>query len=198
MNNEQLIEQWFQDSAKTLIQCGEALKEDLLLASQQVVNALVNDRKIITCGSGSSSHVSQFFSTTLLNQCQRERPGLPAISLDSHASTILGIGQDYGAAEVYARQIHALGQSGDLFVLFSCTETPQALNNAILAAHDREMAVIAFTGGTDNNIASLLYPGDREILALSNSRLHVHQLHLLIALSLIELVENALFGAADD
>src|SRR3546814_20224635 len=77
-------------------------------ASQVMVNALLNEGKMLSCGNGGSAGDAQHFSSELLNRFERERPSLPAIALTTDSSTITSIANDYSYNEVFSKQIRAL------------------------------------------------------------------------------------------
>jgi D-sedoheptulose 7-phosphate isomerase len=194
MTNEQQVARWLQQHAEAIVQSSEDITPGVASAAESIVRALVNERKILACGSDSAAHIAQLFVTSLINQAQRERPGLPAISLDNHTATLLGIAQDYGSSEVYARQLQALGHAGDIFVFFAANEVTQAMNNAIQTAHQRGMTVIGFTATHSSSISALLYADDLEICAQTPLRNRALHIQLLSTFCLLELVENIMFG----
>jgi D-sedoheptulose 7-phosphate isomerase len=77
-----------------------------------MAQSLLNDGKLLSCGNGGSAADAQHFSGELLGRFERERPGLPAIALTTDSSTITAIANDYQYADIFAKQVSALGQSG--------------------------------------------------------------------------------------
>ena len=130
-----------------------------------MVNALLNEGKILSCGNGGSAGDAQHFSSELLNRFERERPSLPAVALTTDSSTITSIANDYSYNEVFSKQIRALGQPGDVLLAISTSGNSANVIQAIQAAHDREMLVVALTGRDGGGMASLLLPEDVEIQA---------------------------------
>lgn len=175
---------------------GEMLAPQLADAATLLSSTFVNGNRILLCGFGSSAINAQHFATVLLNQHSRERPGLPAQLIDA-GTTMAAIGQSYGASEVFARQIRALGQAGDLLMIYSTTGNPQSLVNAVQAAHERDMRVLYLGGNDGGHLAQLLGSDDIEILVPVESEFLVHELHILITFILCELIDDHLFGGAD-
>lgn len=163
-------------------------------ASEMLLQCLVSDAKIITCGNGASASLAQHFCALLLNRFRQERPGLPALCLNSDAHTMSGIGEDSGFSDVYAKQIRALGQPGDLLLILSPHGRANNLVQAIQAAHDRDMTVIALTGNDGGNMTALLRPEEVEICVPTEDPILVHDAHLLVLHALCDLIDYQLFG----
>jgi D-sedoheptulose 7-phosphate isomerase len=137
------IRQLFQASIDTKQQAMDVLAPHIEQASQVMVNALLNEGKMLSCGNGGSAGDAQHFSSELLNRFERERPSLPAIALTTDSSTITSIANDYSYNEIFSKQIRALGQPGDVLLAISTSGNSANIIQAIQAAHDREMIVVA-------------------------------------------------------
>src|SRR3546814_3529011 len=111
-----------------------------------MVNPLLNEIKLLCCGNGGSAVHAQHFSSELLNRLERERPSLPAIALTDDSATITSSANDYSYNEVFSKQIRALGQPGDVLLAISTSGNSANIIQAIQAAHDREMLVVALNG----------------------------------------------------
>src|SRR5574343_1361117 len=146
----------FSDSIQTKQDAMASLCELIEFASQKIVEALVNDKKVLTCGNGGSAGDAQHFSSEMLNRFERERPSLPAVALTTDSSTSTSIANDYSYNEVFSKQIRALGQPGDVLLAISTSGNSANIIQAIQAAHDREMTVVALTGRDGGGMASLL------------------------------------------
>ncbi len=194
MEYETLVERLFQNSIAAKIDCVEVVTPALIRAGFALSQSLLGDRKLLVCGNGGSSLNAQYFATTLLNQGERERPGLPAIMLDNSSATLTGIEHDYGINDAFARQIRALGQAGDTLVMFTRTGIPANLLNAVTAAHERGMRIVAITAQDGGHLPVLLDADDIEIRAPLTSRFRIYEMHLLLSFALCELIEFQLFG----
>ena len=133
----------------------------------------------------------------MLNRFERERPSLPAIALTTDSSTITSIANDYSYEEVFSKQIRALGQEGDVLLAISTSGNSANVVQAIHAAHDRNMHVVALTGKDGGQIAPLLLPDDVEIRVPSNVTARVQEVHLLVIHSLCDLIDHQLFGSEE-
>jgi len=184
----------FQQSVEAKMQVGEELAPLITLASEKLVESLLDEKKILVCGNGASAAIAQIFASCLLDRYEKERPGLPAIWLGSNIATYTAITADSAYGDVYAKPIRALGQDGDILVVFSSSGNSNNLIQAVAAAHDRNISVIAITGRDGGDIASILDANDLEICAPVNSRGRIHEIHLLTVFCLCDLIDNKLFG----
>jgi D-sedoheptulose 7-phosphate isomerase len=100
MDMQSRIRQLFQASIDTKQQAMDVLAPHIEQASQVMVNALLNEGKMLSCGNGGSAGDAQHFSSELLNRFERERPSLPAIALTTDSSTITSIANDYSYNEI--------------------------------------------------------------------------------------------------
>lgn len=197
MDMQARIRQLFQASIETKQQAMDVLIPFIEQGSQAMVNALLNEGKILTCGNGGSAGDAQHFSSELLNRFERERPSLPAIALTTDSSTITSIANDYSYNEVFSKQIRALGQPGDVLLAISTSGNSANVIQAIQAAHDREMAVVALTGRDGGGMASLLLPEDVEIRVPSKVTARIQEVHLLAIHCLCDLIDSQLFGSEE-
>ncbi|MEO1962363.1 MAG: SIS domain-containing protein, partial [Cycloclasticus sp.] len=154
MSLKERIYQHFTDSIQTKHDAIEVLAEPIELAAQTIVQSLLNNGKVLTCGNGGSAGDAQHFSSEMLNRYERERPSLPAIALSTDTSTITSIANDYSYNEVFSKQIRALGQAGDVLLAYTTSGNSGNVLEAIKAAHDREMTIIIVAGKDGGKIAS--------------------------------------------
>lgn len=195
--NTQRILAHFQESAELKMKSAAALAQPISQAIELMFNALSNGNKILACGNGGSAGDAQHFSSELLNRFERERPSLPAIALTTDSSTLTSIANDYSYNEVFSKQIRALGQPGDVLLAISTSGNSANVIQAIQAAHDREMIVVALTGRDGGGMASLLLPEDVEIRVPSTVTARIQEVHLLAIHCLCDLIDSQLFGSEE-
>ena len=188
------ITQHFHASIDTKAEASQLLPPQIAFASQMMVETLLNEGKILACGNGGSAGDSQHFSSELLNRFERERPSLPALALTTDTSTLTSIANDYSYNEVFSKQIRALGQPGDILLAISTSGNSGNVIQAIQAAHEREMRVVALTGKEGGNMAALLTPDDCEIRVPSQVTARIQEVHLLVIHCLCDLIDEQLFG----
>lgn len=185
----------FSDSIQTKQDSMTSLCELIEFASQKIVESLVNDKKVLTCGNGGSAGDAQHFSSEMLNRFERERPALPAIALTSDTLTITSIANDYQFDEVFTKQLRALGQAGDILLVYTSSGNSGNILSVVKAAHDKGLSVIALSGKDGGALASLLNETDIEIRVPSESTARIQEVHLLITHCLCDLIDQQLFGS---
>ncbi len=191
---EGLIQQSFAASIETKRIAATILAESIHMASTLFNQALLNGQKILICGNGGSAADAQHFSSELLNRYKRDRPGLPAIALTTDSSTLTSIANDYDYNQIFAKQVTALGQPGDILVAISTSGQSPNINQAVLAANESELVVIALTGRDGGDMAQLLDDNSIEIRAPSNVTARIQEVHLLVIHILCELLDLQLLG----
>ncbi len=194
---EQRIITLFHESIEAKMQAGEFLAPLICDASEIMVHSLLNDGKILTAGNGISAANAQVLTANLCNRFERERPGLPALTLGSDFTTQSAIASEASYNDIFAKQIRALGQPGDTLVVVTTNGNPNNLVQAITAAHERDMCVIALSGDNGGNIASVLDSHDLELRVPVIDPVRLHEIHLLSIFCLCDLIDQQLFGAAD-
>jgi D-sedoheptulose 7-phosphate isomerase len=177
------------------LQALEVLAEPIAAAAERMVQCLMNEGKIMSCGNGGSAADAQHFSAEMLNRFERERPGLAAIALTTDSSTLTSIANDYAFEQVFAKQLRALGQPNDLLLAISTSGNSKNVLEAVHAAHEREIAVIALTGNGGGQIADALYQTDVLLCVPSTITARVQEIHLLTLHCLCDAVDYTLLGA---
>jgi D-sedoheptulose 7-phosphate isomerase len=170
------------------------LAEPLLQAAKMIVDTLLSAHKILSCGNGGSAADAQHFSSEMLNRFEHERPGLPAVALTTDTSTLTSIANDYTYDQVFAKQLKALGQPGDILLAISTSGNSANVNQAILAAHDRTIKVIALSGKNGGTMAELLQETDIELRVPSESTARIQEVHILLLHCLCETTDRMLLG----
>lgn len=194
MELDKQVERMFQQSIAAKIDCADAVTPMVVRAGLALADCLLGDHRVLACGNGGSALGAQALVVTLMNQGERERPGLPVLLLDGSSAALHAIEQDYGMQDVLARQVRALGQPGDRLVLLTRSGTASSLLNAVTAAHERGMQVIAITAGDGGHLPALLDENDIEIRLPLLSRFRIYEMQILLSFALCELVEFQLFG----
>ncbi|MGL6161886.1 SIS domain-containing protein [Microbulbifer sp.] len=195
---EQRVVTLFHRSLEATMNAGELLAPLIAEASDMVVHTLLAENKLLLCGNGVSGALAQSFCSQLVGGFQRERPGLPAIALNSDAVSIGTVARNHGRAESFARPVRALGQPGDLLVIVSGDGRDSNLVQAVRAARDRDMGILALTGSDGGDCAALLDNHDIELRVPSEIAAEVHQVHLLTIFCLCDLIDSSLFGGYED
>jgi D-sedoheptulose 7-phosphate isomerase len=185
----------FSASIEAKITAADILPVHIAQAAQVMADALLSGHKILSCGNGGSAADAQHFSAELINRFERERPGLPAIALTTDTSTLTSIANDYHYDEIYSKQIRALGQNGDVLLAISTSGRSNNIVQAVLAAHDAGMFVVALTGKDGGPLAQVLNPPqDVEIRVPHEQTARIQEVHLCVIHYLCDLIDNQIFG----
>src|SRR5690242_4020371 len=140
------IRQHFHDSAQLKRDAAGVLVPLIARAAEIITECLLADGKVLACGNGGSASDAQHFAAELVGRFERERPELPAISLATDTSLMTAVANDYSFEQVFAKQVRALGGKGDVLLAISTSGNSPNVVAAVVAAHEREMRVVALTG----------------------------------------------------
>lgn len=195
MELEQRITDLIDSNIEVALKCREDLPPYIAHAGELLVHCLLSDKKILSCGNGGSAFAAQHFVSRMLNRFERERPALPAIALSSDSTTITAIANDYSFNEIFSKPIRALGQEGDILLAISTSGTSANTVQAVQAAHDRNMRVVALTARDGGDVTRLLHQDDIEVRVPTTSSARAQELHLLIIHTLCDLIDRQIFGA---
>jgi D-sedoheptulose 7-phosphate isomerase len=190
----QRINQHFAESAKVKTEAVAVLAEPLSRAAERMVQCLMNDGKILACGNGGSAADAQHFAAELLNRFEMERPGLAAFALTTDSSTLTAIANDYDYDQVFSKQVRALGQPDDLLLAISTSGNSRNVLEAVQAAHDRQMGVIALTGKSGGVMGKLLGPGDIHLCVPHPNTARIQEVHILCLHCLCDAIDCMLLG----
>ncbi|MCK0509333.1 phosphoheptose isomerase [Aromatoleum anaerobium] len=191
------ISRQFEDSARTKLDALEVLAAPIAGAVEIMIGSLLNSGKILACGNGGSAADAQHFAAELVNRFEMERPPLAAIALTTDSSTLTSIANDYDFTQVFSKQVRALGHPGDVLLAISTSGNSPNVVEAIAAAHEREMRVIALTGNGGGRIAELLGDGDVHLCVPAQRTARIQEVHLLTLHCLCDGIDCLLLGVED-
>ena len=190
------IKHCFTESIQTQIEVAETLPNTIANAAQLLVQTLLSGQKILTCGNGASSANLQQFTMHLLNGYEIIRPSLPCLSLN--AGNVLTTVNCHESHSIYASQLRALAQQGDILLTASPLGNCPEIIKAIEVAVTKDLFIIALTGADGGEIAGLLGEQDIEIRIPSRRQSRIEELHLLTLNCLCDLIDNSLFPHKED
>ncbi|MBL4828806.1 MAG: phosphoheptose isomerase [Aliivibrio sp.] len=183
----------FKESIQIQIEAAESLPDVITYAAQAMVVSLLNGNKILCCGNGGSASNAQQFVSCLLNRFETERPSLPALALTADSTTLTAVANDYHYNEIFAKQVRAFGQTGDILLVISTSGNSQDIIKAMEAAVSRDMTIIALTGKDGGIMAGLLGESDVEIRIPSQRVARIQEVHLVTLHCLCDLIDQVLF-----
>lgn len=172
----------------------EGLSHLIAHAGNAIVETLLQDGRIFACANGALASITKILTLSLSDQFERERPGLPAISLDSDNSFISEMARENRFNECFARPIRTLATEKDVLVVLSLDGNCQNIFQAIQAAHDKDMKVIALTGTDSNNITSIMLAEDYLLPLHCEHKGEFLKTSTLVITTLLDLIDCTLFG----
>ena len=158
-------------------------------AADALLTALRAGRKVLVCGNGGSAADSQHFAAELVGRFTRERRAWPALALTTDTSALTAIGNDRGFDHVFARQVEALGQPGDVLVGISTSGGSLNVAAAVEAARSRGLFTIGLTGRDGGALGRAV---DVHLNVPSPSTARIQEVHITLLHVLCDLVEQEL------
>ncbi len=131
------------------IRCFEtvrAMAPTLRKGGDMLLECLLAGGKLLICGNGGSASDAQHFAAEMMGRFERERPAFPAVALSTDTSILTAVGNDYGFAEVFARQVAGLGRAGDLLLGISTSGHSQNVLKAVQQAREMGIATVGLLG----------------------------------------------------
>jgi len=165
-----------------------ALEDSITRAAELMRDALLGGHRVLICGNGGSAADAQHIAAELVGRYVLERRPLPAIALTTDTSALTAIANDYGYERVFARQIEALGQSGDVLIAITTSGTSKNILAAVAAARERRMKVIGLTGGKGAAFVALC---DAGVAVPSTVTARIQECHITIGHVLCEVLDEA-------
>lgn len=191
------IARQFQDSAHTKLAAVDAMAAPLAGAIETMTQCLLNNGKILACGNGGSAADAQHFAAELVNRFEMERPPLAAIALTTDSSTLTSIANDYDYLQVFSKQVRALGQAGDVLLAISTSGNSANVIDAVAAAHERDMRVVALTGRGGGKLGDMLRPDDVHLCVPAERTARIQEVHLLALHCLCDGIDCLLLGVEE-
>ena len=155
-----------------------------------MITALRSGHKVIFFGNGGSAQDAGHLAGELMGRFEFDRPGLPAISLADATATMTAIGNDYSYAEVYARQVLAVGRPGDMAVGLTTSGNSQNVVRALEAAAEAGMITVAMTGESGGKAAAV---AEVSLQVPTNDTARAQEACMHLGHVICEMVEAALF-----
>jgi D-sedoheptulose 7-phosphate isomerase len=192
MNRIKFIKSSFNESAEVKLQTINSCANDIEKAAELLLVAFSNGKKLLLCGNGGSAADSQHIAAEFMIRLSHDldRPAIPAIALTTDSSNLTAGGNDIGYENVFARNVSGLGNSGDVLIAISTSGNSGNVIKAVNAAHEKEMNVIGFLGGSGGKLREMV---DIPIVVPSVSTQRIQEVHITIGHILCEIVERDLY-----
>ncbi len=159
--------------------------------AERCVTAFRNGNKVLLAGNGGSAADAQHIAGEFVSRFNFDRPGLPAFALTTDSSVLTAIGNDYGYEKVFARQIEAVGISGDLFFGISTSGNSPNVLSALKAARDKDLITVGFSGQNGGAMPPLC---DFCIRVPSTKTPKIQEAHIVLSHTICGLAEQLFFG----
>ena len=189
---EERVRAHFDESIAAKRQAAEVLAEPTAAAAQMLLECLMNDGKILVCGNGGSAADAQHFAAELTGRFEKERMELAALALTTDTSALTAIGNDYGFEHIFSKQVRALGRPGDVLLGISTSGNSANVIEAVKAAHERDMRILAFTGRDGGKIAAMLNDSDILLNVPHPRTARIQETHILLVHALCDCIDTML------
>ena len=186
------IQRTFRDSISVKDAFVARYADQIAEVAKKLITAFKKGHKVLLFGNGGSATDASHLAGELVNRFQRDREGLPALSLTCDQSVLTSISNDYDFQEVFSRQLRALGQKGDVAIAISTSGNSPNVLRAVEAAKPLGIITVGFTGKDGGKLATMV---DHAFIVPSNSTPRIQETHITLGHVLCELVEDALFPA---
>jgi len=166
--------------------------DTILEVSRILAHTFESGNKLILFGNGGSATDASHIAGEFVNRLKRERPGLPAIALNTDMAVLTSIANDYDFSEVFARQIKALAQEGDVVIAISTSGSSPNVLKAVDVAKKKRLKTIALTGSRGDKLTSKT---DYAFMVPSTNTPRIQEVHITLGHVLCQMVEEILFEA---
>jgi D-sedoheptulose 7-phosphate isomerase len=164
--------------------------ESIIEAARLIAEAFTDGKKLILFGNGGSATDASHIAAEFVNRFKRERPGLPAIALNTDMAVITSIANDYDFSEIFARQLKSLSEEGDVVLAISTSGNSGNVLKAVDVAKRRKLRTIIFTGAKGEKFAS---KAECSFVVPSENTPRIQETHITLGHVLCQMVEEILF-----
>lgn len=185
----------FAESARVKLDAVQALADPIARAGAALAEALRGGGKALACGNGGSAADAQHFAAELVNRFEVERAPLAAVALTTDSSTLTSIANDYDYRQVFSKQVRAIARRGDVLLAISTSGNSANVLEAMAAARELGVRVVAMTGNGGGRMAAALGPEDVHLCVPHKRTARIQEVHLLILHCLCDAIDFQLQGA---
>jgi phosphoheptose isomerase len=182
------LNQAIDDLTRTL----ESLKDldpQVRTAADLIGECFRTGNKLLVCGNGGSAADASHFATEFVVRFTKDRRALPAICLASDSGILTAAGNDYGFDKIFARQVEAFGQAGDVLICLTTSGNSKNVVRALEEAKARKLKTIAFLGRDGGSTTGI---ADVDLLVKDDSTARIQEAHKLLIHVLCEIIEARL------
>jgi D-sedoheptulose 7-phosphate isomerase len=185
----------FAESAQLKLEASQPLAEPVARAGRLLADILRGGGKVLACGNGGSAADAQHFAAELMNRFELERAPLAAVALTTDTSTLTSIANDYAFEQVFAKQVRGIGRRGDALLAISTSGNSANVLEAVRAARELGVQVVAMTGNGGGKIGAMLSDDDVHICVPHKRTARIQEVHLLVLHCLCDGIDFHMAGA---
>lgn len=184
----EMIEREMLAHKKVLEEMITELQNYIYMACMLSVDTLANDKKILIFGNGGSATDAQHLAAEIVGRYKRDRKGYAAIALTNDSATVTSIANDFGYAEVFARQIEALAVEGDLLIAISTSGKSENVIKALEMGRSLGCRIVGLSGNNGGAMNALC---DVNVVVPSNDTPRIQEMHTLIGHLISQAIDSA-------
>ena len=186
----------FAESVQLKLEASRLLAAPIARAADLLARTLKSGGKVLACGNGGSAADAQHFAAELINRFEIERAPLAAVALTTDSSTLTSIANDYAYEQVFSKQVRAIGRRGDALLAISTSGNSRNVLEAMQAAHELGLRVVALTGAGGGKMAGLVSVDDVHVCVPHKRTARIQEVHLLVLHCLCDGIDFQLFPKA--
>jgi D-sedoheptulose 7-phosphate isomerase len=193
LDKKKFINESLTESSETKLKIIDECSEDIISASELIIDAFRSGNKLLLCGNGGSAADCQHIAAELVIRMSHKikRPALPAIALTTDTSYLTAGGNDIGFENVFARGVEGLGSAGDVLLAISTSGNSGNVIKAVEMAKSKGMKTIGFLGGNGGKLKLIV---DKPIVIPSSNVQRIQEGHITVAHIICEIIEEELYG----
>jgi D-sedoheptulose 7-phosphate isomerase len=188
---ENIISDYIERSIQTKIELSKTQVGLIAKIAKVIINAYRCGNKVIWFGNGGSAADAQHLACELVSKFYIDRKALASIALTTNTSELTAIANDYSFDRIFARQVEALANSGDVVIGITTSGNSQNVIEGINEAKRRGAITVGFTGASGGKLKEY---ADHILMVPSEETPHIQESHIMIGHIICYLVENELFG----
>jgi D-sedoheptulose 7-phosphate isomerase len=166
--------------------------DKIIEVARAIANSFNDGKKLILFGNGGSATDASHIAAEFVNRFKKDRPGLPAIALNTDMAVITSIANDYDFSEIFAKQLKSLADSGDIVIAISTSGNSPNVLKAMDVAKKKRLTTVAFTGSKGERLAS---KATYSFIVPSDSTPRIQETHITLGHVICQMVEEILFEA---
>jgi len=193
VNRENFIKQSLKESSEVKLKIEKECLDDIIKSVDLLIEAFQKGNKLLLCGNGGSAADAQHIAAEFMIRLSHDldRPAIPAIALTTDTSNLTAGGNDIGFENIFARNVEGLGKEGDVLIAISTSGNSNNVIKAVDSAHEIEMKVIGFLGGSGGKLKPKV---NIPIVIPSANTQRIQEGHITVAHIICEMVERELYS----